>query len=139
MGVALLAAACDRQPAAADAPAPSAAPGRTATATEPLWHPLGTWSGRGNGQTGSFDVGTGSLRVTWEATASAPDGDRSLTVVLHSAISGRPLQTVVDVREPGEGIAFVQDEPRVSYLEVQAPGMDWRLSVEEMSQRPAGR
>ena len=104
-----------------------------------MWHSLGSWSGRGSGQTGSFDVGTGSLRVRWEARAVDPAADDFLTVVLHSAISGRPLQTVVDVHEPGAGIAFVQDEPRVSYFEVQAPGMDWRVSVEEMSQRPAGR
>jgi hypothetical protein len=126
-------AACDRPGTSTNASI------QPAGVSGPLWHSLGTWSGRGSGQTGSFDVGTGSLRVTWEARASAPAADRSLTVVLHSAISGRPLQTVIDVHEPGAGMAFAQDEPRVSYLEVTAPGMDWRLTVEEMSPRPAGR
>ncbi len=137
-GAVLFGAACDRP--AATSPAPATPPAIAAPAAETaVWHTLGTWSGHGSGQTGSFDVGTGSLRVKWEARASAPDADRYLTVVLHSAISGRPLQTVLDVHEPGAGTAFVQDEPRVSYLDVTAPGMDWRLSVEEMLPRPAGR
>lgn len=137
VGAVLGGAACDRTPGAG--PATAAASDRTDAAGEAIWHSLGTWSGHGSGQTGSFDVGTGSLRVKWEAKASASATNRFLTVVLHSAISGRPLQTVIDVHEPGAGMAFVQDEPRVSYLEVNAPGMDWRLSVEEMSQRPGGR
>jgi hypothetical protein len=128
---------------AADTPGATGVAGaqrlRSPGSTEAVWHALGSWSGRGSGQTGSFDVGTGSLRVTWEARPAGPSADPFITVVLHSAISGRPLQTVIDVHQPGAGTAFVQDEPRVSYFEVQAPGMDWRLTVEEMSTRPAGR
>ena len=31
---------------------------------------LGTWSGRGDRQTDSFDVATGALRLRWEAPAA---------------------------------------------------------------------
>ena len=85
---------------------------------------LGTWSGRGSSQTGSFDVTSGALRVTWEARESGAPGAGRLRVDLHSAISGRPLQTVVDVRGAGADTAYVADEPRVSYLQIDAHGVD---------------
>lgn len=104
------------------------------------WRTLGSWSGRGDGQTGSFDVTTGALRVTWEArdsgTANAP-----FSVVLHSAISGRELQTVVSTRGPGRATVYVQDEPRVSYLGIHAADVEWRVTVDEgaaASRRPPG-
>ena len=52
-------------------------------------------------------------------------------VSLHSAISGRVLQTVIDTRGTGGDVAHVQDEPRVSYLVVESTAVDWRVTVEE--------
>ena len=57
------------------------------------WHPLGTWSGRGDRQTDSFDVTTGALRIHWETSHETTPGAGRFKVSLHSAISGRPLQT----------------------------------------------
>jgi len=74
-------------------PQPSPAPASPAGAT--TWHPLGTWSGRGDRQTESFEVTTGALRLTWE-TRAASTGAGTFRVALHSAISGRPLQTIVE-------------------------------------------
>lgn len=142
--LALLAApACERAPegggtrgagAALVAPAvPSAsdaAPRSTAPSQSLAWRTLGSWSGRGDGQTGSFDVATGALRVTWEARDGG-SADAAFSVVLHSAISGRELQTVVSTRGSGGSTVYVQDEPRVSYLVVHAAGVDWRVTVEE--------
>lgn len=105
--------------AAAAAPAPAV-----------VWRTLGTWSGHGSLQTGSFDVSTGALRLRWQADGAAAGRGR-LTVTLHSAISGRPLQTVVDHQGPGGATASFADEPRTSYLDVQAAGLDWRLTLEE--------
>jgi len=96
-----------------------------------VWRTLGTWSGQGSLQTGSFDVSTGAMRLRWDATRERAPGEGHLTVTLHSAISGRPLQTVVDHAGPGGASVSVADEPRTSYLDVQAEGLDWRLTLEE--------
>ena len=88
------------------------------------WRPLGSWSGRGNRQTESFTSDTGALRVTWEAT-----GDFRLTA--HSAISGRPLQQVVEHTGAGDGIGYVQQDPHVFYMVVEAPNVNWKFTVDE--------
>lgn len=122
-----------------DSAAPAPPPAGAATGTTLTWRALGEWSGRGNQQTGSFDVTTGALRLTW--SARAPDGapPARFSVALHSAISGRPLQTVVDGPVPGGGTVYLQDEPRVSYLEVEATGTDWQIRIEEGTPAPARR
>jgi len=89
-----------------------------------VWRPLGSWSGHGNRQTESFTSDTGTLRVTWEAT-----GDFRLTA--HSAISGRPLQQVVEHPGAGNGIGYVQQDPHVFYMVVEAPNVNWKFTVEE--------
>lgn len=137
--VLLLAAACQRAaPTGGGTPGtPTGTPGTAASVAPPAtWHTLGSWSGRGPAQTGSFDVGTGSLRVTWKAEPVDGRATGRFRVVLHSAISGRPLQTVVDVTGPGADTAYVQDEPRVSYFEVEAEGLAWRIAVEEVAAAP---
>jgi hypothetical protein len=101
-----------------------------------VWRPLGEWSGRGDRQTESFDVISGALQLVWEATnASAPTGGR-LRVILHSSISGRPLQTVVDARGTGIDTVYAADEPRVSYLVIESEGVDWRVTLEERVPAP---
>ena len=64
-----------------------------------------TWSGRGDQQLDSFHERQGALRIEWEAKrvagASAPG---SLKIVVHSAISGRPLAAPI-VEHRGEGRA----------------------------------
>src|SRR5262249_7400851 len=84
-----------------------------------LWRTLGAFSGRGNRQTESFTSDTGTLRVTWEVSGTDPgrtrDGPGSVPgpspffrLTAHSAISGRPLQQVVDTSSAGKGIGYVQ-------------------------------
>jgi hypothetical protein len=95
-----------------------------------LWRAVGSWSGRGNGQTGSFSVETGALRVRWDARNPGA-GQPFFKLWLHSAISGRPLQAVVDHQGPGGDVAYIEDEPRVSYFVVQSENLDWTLTLEE--------
>jgi hypothetical protein len=95
------------------------------------WHPLGTWAGTGDRQTESFDVRTGTLKLGGEIFDERATGAGKLRVELHSAISGRPLQTVVDTVGVGLDSAFVADEPRVSYLVITSSGVDWRVRLEE--------
>jgi hypothetical protein len=95
------------------------------------WRPLGEWSGRGDRQTESFDVISGTLKLVWETSNESPRGEGSLRVELHSSISGRPLQTVVNVRGAGMDTVYAADEPRVSYLVIESEGVDWRLALTE--------
>ena len=112
--------------------APSAAAGREAV----LWRQVGTWSGHGNSQTGSFSVETGALRLHWE-TRNPPANGGVFKVSLHSAISGRPLQVVVDRHGAGRDTLYIEDEPRVSYL-VVVSDLDWQLALEEAVPATAG-
>ena len=102
------------------------------------WRTLGTWSGNGSRQTDSFDVATGALRLRWEAKPTAAAAGR-FRVTLHSAISGRPLQDVVDDDGPASGTAHISDDPRVSYLMIDADGVDWTATLDEGVARAASR
>jgi hypothetical protein len=96
-----------------------------------VWHPLGTWSGRGDRQTESFDVTTGSLRVEWQTTGESAPGAGRFRVSLYSSISGRPLQTIVDTRGAGADTVRFADEPRVTYLQIESDQVDWRITLDE--------
>jgi hypothetical protein len=96
-----------------------------------VYHTLGSWSGRGNKQTESFTSDTGTLRVNWQATAIPGSAAPSFSLDAHSAISGRLLQTVVDKGGPGTGVGYVQQDPHVFYMVVEATGVNWQFTVEE--------
>ncbi|MGE0362512.1 MAG: hypothetical protein AB7H93_06245 [Vicinamibacterales bacterium] len=113
----------------------AAAPGTRAAPSEAVWRAVGTWSGRGDRQTDSFDVTTGALKLRWQARETTPGAGR-LRVSLHSAISGRPLQTILDVRGGGDAAVFAEDEPRVSYLVIESDGVEWALDLHEASAGP---
>ena len=94
------------------------------------WQPLGTWTGTGSTQSESFIGNSGAFRVRWEASeAGAAAGE--LRVTLHSAVSGRPIVTAVDVRGAGQGESIVSDDTRVYYVQVDSANLDWRFTVEE--------
>lgn len=120
---------------AAGAAAPDAAPagavgGPAPSAETTLWRPVGSWSGSGDRQTESFDVTTGALRLVWEASG-APDAGGRLRVAVHSAISGRPLHTVVDQEGPGADTVLVALSPRVAHLQIDSERLDWHLTLQE--------
>lgn len=98
------------------------------------WRALGTWSGRGDIQTESFTVESGALRLRWETSNESAPGDGRFRVSLHSAISGRPLQTVVDDTGTGKDTSFMEDDPRVSYLVIESRNLDWTATLEEVMQ-----
>jgi hypothetical protein len=76
------------------------------------------------------------MRLTWEAIqpatlpGSAPDTSR-FRVSLHSAISGRPLQTIVDTQETGADTVDLAASPRVAYLLIESGQVRWRLTLQE--------
>ena len=96
-----------------------------------LWHALGVWSGSGDRQTESFDVTTGSMRLTWEALQEGARGTSHFRVSLHSAISGRPLQTIVDTQEAGAGTVDLGANPRVAYLLIESDQIRWSVTLQE--------
>lgn len=127
-----LSVACDGR----EAPASRVAAGSPAPRT--VWHSLGSWSDRGSRQTESFDVTTGSLRLTWQTTGEATSDAGHFRASLHSAISGRALQTIVDTTGNGSDSVRVAIEPHVAYLQIESEGLDWRVSLEEAVANPAG-
>src|SRR5579872_5486999 len=122
---ALLASACG-----ARAEQPARAVGPTI-----VWHQLGSWSGHGNRQTESFASESGTLRVRWQATDfPSPSASRraaAFRLTAHSAISGRPLQQVVDQIGPGAGLDYVQQDPHVFYMSVESSDVNWTFMIEE--------
>ena len=52
-------------------------------------------------------------------------------LTIHSAISGRPMQVVVDQAGDGEGTAYFSDDPRVFFAVVDSKNIDWTFTIEE--------
>ncbi|MGE0451591.1 MAG: hypothetical protein AB7Q29_18605 [Vicinamibacterales bacterium] len=104
-------------------------PSRPASRTETIWRPLGTWSGRGNVQTESFPGESGAMRITWRTSNGSADAPFTLT--MHSAISGRPLQVMVEQLGAGAGTAYLSEDPRVFFAVVDSAEIDWTFTVEE--------
>lgn len=94
------------------------------------WQPVGTWSGHGNAQTESFTSETGSFKFIWEAKSEGtPPG--TLRIMLHSAVSGRPLVLAVEHTGDGQDSIYVSEDPREFYVVVEAERTAWTLKVEE--------
>lgn len=125
-------------PISAGCQAPAAPVTRVAPTVTTTWHALGTWSGNGNRQTESFDVTTGALRLRWETHSKGEPGAGRFHVSLHSAISGRPLQTFVEHAGAGTGTAYAADEPRVSHLVIESDQVEWTATLEEAVPTAAG-
>jgi hypothetical protein len=95
------------------------------------WRPLGSWSGRGNTQTESFTSDSGSMKVEWTAKDGKKPGAGTFHLVIHSAISGRPLIDAVDHRGAGAGTEFVYEDPRVFFAVVESADLEWSFSLQE--------
>lgn len=129
-----LLASCGEARRAARASSSTEASSREAPSDSTLWRDLGTWSGDGDRQTESFEVTSGALRLVWESRdGRGADATRAtrLSVSLHSAISGRPLRTLVDTAGTGAGTVRFGSEPRVAYLLIEGEGARWRLTLQE--------
>jgi hypothetical protein len=95
------------------------------------WRPVGSWSGRGDTQTESFNIESTQWRIKWQTKGAAARGSGSFHLVVHSAVSGRPIQDAVEHQGDGHGIAYVTEEPRLYHLVVDSSGLDWSISVQE--------
>ena len=95
-----------------------------------VWRPAATFSGHDNSQTESFQIDTAEWRIRWTAHAdsSAPDG--ILKIAVHSTVSGRVLEDVVEHRGPGAGTAYVHEDPRTFFLVIESDRLQWTVTVE---------
>lgn len=95
------------------------------------WKRLGSWSGRGDGQTTTFFTERHEWRLNWEAKAATGDDESRLTVKAHSGDSGRVLDVPLDAVPPGAGSVRMVQDPRVFYLSIEAGDLEWSLSADE--------
>jgi hypothetical protein len=95
------------------------------------WQKVGAWSGRGNAQTDSFDIGFSQCRIRWETRNEKPPGEGIFHVTVNSAVSGRELAVAVDHKGTGHDLAYVGVDPHFSYLVIESSNVDWSVTVEE--------
>lgn len=99
--------------------------------TELGWRPIASWSGHGNTQTDSFNIGSGQWRIKWETSHEPIPGKGTFVLKVHSLVSGRFVEKAVDHRGVGHGVEYVAEEPRAFFLVIESSGIDWKVSVEE--------
>ena len=121
----MFASSCRGEPATAEGAKPPV--GRD----EVIWERLGAWSGTKSLQTESFTSDTGAFRIAWETRPGKAPEEGTFLLTLHSAISGRPLQVVVDHRGLGAATAYVNDDPRIFFAVVDASNLEWSFTVDE--------
>jgi len=95
------------------------------------WRPIASWTGQGNTQTDSFNIGSGQWRIKWETNHERIPGQGAFTLKVHSLVSGRFVETAVDHKGVGHGVEYVAEEPRAFFLVIESNGIDWKVSVEE--------
>jgi hypothetical protein len=96
-----------------------------------IWQHVGSWSGHGDLQTESFPGSSGYFRFTWETSAETQPGAGRFTLILGSSISGRPLATAVDSKGQGHGVAYISEDPRTFYLQVESANENWAFTTDE--------
>lgn len=102
--------------------------------TKPLavgWRYIQSFSGNGNSQTESFNIESGQWRIKWETSHESAAGKGVFVVMVHSAVSGRPLALAVEHRGVGHDTAYVNEDPRLFHLVIESTGLDWAITIEE--------
>jgi len=80
-----------------------------------------------------METSSGQLRVRWRTSVAGPNGGKAgvFRLTAQSSISGRPMEVPVDTKGPGEGTAFVDQDPHVLYFVVESSDLDWSFTVED--------
>ena len=92
---------------------------------------VGAWQGRDSATVGDIPSDTGRFRIHWETTNESPAGAGTFKLTMRSAISGRPLQLVVDHKGVGAGTADYDEGPRTYDFLVESANLDWKFRVDE--------
>jgi hypothetical protein len=104
----------------------------------PVPQQVGTWQGTGH-QTIGFDSQSGRFRIQWETRLEPGAAEGTFRLTVHSGVSGRPLQQVVDHRGAGQGSVNFEDDPRLYQLMVDSTGVQWSVVVDEIVLAPPPR
>ena len=94
---------------------------------------VGSWQGQGTRTVGDVTSETGRIRIHWQATNESPAGAGTFKLTLRSAISGRTIGIVADVRGTSAGTADFDEGPRTYDFLVESANVDWTFRVEETS------
>jgi hypothetical protein len=100
---------------------------------EAVTREVGAWQGRGTATVGDIPSETGRFRIHWATTNESPGGAGTFKLTMRSAISGRPLQLVVEHKGMGSGTADYDEGPRTYDFLVESANVDWSFRVEETS------
>lgn len=71
------------------------------------------------------------MRLRWRTTRETAPGAGRLTVTLHSAVSGRPLQTIVNAHGISSATVNVADEPRWCHFVIEAQNVEYQMTLEQ--------
>jgi hypothetical protein len=82
-------------------------------------------------QTDSFNIESTQWRIKWETNGAGSPDAGTFHLVVHSAVSGRPIQDAVQHQGNGRGVAYVTEDPRLYHLVIDSAGVDWTVQVEE--------
>jgi hypothetical protein len=94
--------------------------------------PVGAWQGTGSKSVGDINSDTGRFQITWETRREQPQGTGTFTLTVRSAVSGRPLQVVVDHRGEGHGRVDFADAGRIYDFLIESRNLEWSFSVDEL-------
>ena len=97
---------------------------------------IGHWQGSGNHTIG-FDSQSGRFRIRWETRLESGKVDGAFRLTVHSGVSGRPLQEVVNHHGAGQGSINFEDDPRLYQLMVESGDVQWSVMVDEIVLAPA--
>ena len=92
---------------------------------------MASWSGRGNTQTESFNMESGQWRIRWQTSDKQLSGAGTFRAIVHSSVSGRFVEVAVEHQGAGSGLAYMAEDPRQFFLEIESSGVDWKVAVEE--------
>jgi hypothetical protein len=76
-------------------------------------------------------MGIAEWRVKWKTGNQTPGAKGKFVLTVNSAVSGRPITELVNREGPGEGIGYVNDDPRPYYLVVDSSDLDWTVTAEQ--------
>ena len=94
--------------------------------------PVGSWQGTGTKSVGDINSDTGRFHITWETRREQPAGQGTFKLTVRSAVSGRPLQVVVDHRGEGSGEVDFADMGRIYDFLVESEHLEWSFWVTEV-------
>jgi hypothetical protein len=92
---------------------------------------VGSWEGTGDHTIG-FVSNSGKFRVRWTTRQAPGRPEGTFHLVVHSAVSGRPLQEGVEQHGTGSGSFNFEDDPRQYNLMVNAADVSWSIVVDEV-------